>query len=195
MCYSYSIVGYIQAKLAKSAAILWKTKHILDYKSLHTLYYSLFLPYLTYCVEVWGNTYKTTLQPICTIQKRALRTINKAGYRDHTNPLFIKSHMLKFLDLVKFRTAQIMYKARNNLLPKNIQGMFSEREGGYNLRGDLNLKKPKVRTNMKSMCVSSCGVTLWNSLETEIKQSANINLFKKRYKKIFLNQYMAEEVC
>ncbi len=111
-------VRYIRAKLAKCSAILWKTKHILGYKSLHTLYCSLFLPYLTYCVEVWGNTYKTTLQPICTIQKRAIRTINNTGYRDHTNPLFIKSHMLKFMDLVKFKTAQIMYKARNNLLPK-----------------------------------------------------------------------------
>ncbi len=121
-----------------------QTKHILGYKSLHTLYCSLFLPYLTDCVEVWGNTYKTTLQPICTIQKRAIRTINNTGYRDHTNPLFIKSHMLKFMDLVKFKTAQIMYKARNNLLPKNIQGILIEREGGCNLRGDLNFKKPKV---------------------------------------------------
>ena len=86
-------VRYIRAKLAKCSAILWKTKHILDCKSLYTLYHSLFLPYLTYCVEVWGNAYKSTLQPICTIQKRAIRTINKTGYRDHANPLFIKSHV------------------------------------------------------------------------------------------------------
>lgn len=188
-------VAYVRAKLAKCSAILWKTKHILECKSLQTLYYSLFLPYLLYCVEVWGNNYKTTLQPICKIQKRAIRTIYKTGYRDHTNPLFIKSHMLKFMDLVKFRTAQIMYKARNNLLPKNIQDMFNEREGGYNLRGELHFKKPKVRTNMKSMCVSSCGVNLWNSLGTEIKQSANINLFKKRYKTFLLHKYMEEEAC
>lgn len=49
-----------------------------------------------------------------------------------------------------------------------VQGMFSEREEEYNLKGDLNLKKTKIRTNMKSMCVPSGGVTLWNSLETEI---------------------------
>ena len=71
--------------------------------------------------------------------------------------------------------------------------MFGEREGGYNLRGDLKFNKPKVRTNMKS--ISSYGVTLWNSLATEIKQSANINLFKKRYERICLNKYMEEEAC
>ena len=87
-----------------------------------------------------------------------------------------------------------MFKARNNLLPKNIRGMFTEREGGYNLRGELNFRKHKVRTTMKSMCISNCGVTLWNSLEQEMKQSTNINLFKKRYKKLFINRYMEEEM-
>ncbi len=190
-----SHVSHIQSKLAKCTAILSKTRHILDHISLHTLYCLLFLPYLSYCVEVWGNNYKSTLQPIRTIQKRAIRAINKAGYRDHTNPLFIKSRMLKFIDLVKFKTAPVMYKARNNLLPNTIREMFTERDGGYNLRGNLNFKKQKVRTTMKSFCMSSCGVTLWNNLDMEIKQSTNINLFKKRYKKLFINKYMEEEVC
>lgn len=55
---------------------------------------------------------------MCTIQRRAIRIINKA---DQTNSLFIKTGTLKFIDLVKFQTTLIMYKARNNLLPKNIQ--------------------------------------------------------------------------
>lgn len=35
---------------------------MLDQKSLPILYNSLVLPYLTYCVEVWGNTYPSSLQ-------------------------------------------------------------------------------------------------------------------------------------
>ena len=34
-----------------------------------------------------------------------------------------------------------MSKARNNILPGNIQKMFSDGEGDYNLRGELNLRK------------------------------------------------------
>ena len=57
--------------------------------------------------------------------------------------------MLKFFDLVEFQTAQIMYKARYNLIPGSIQKMFCERDGGYNFRGKLNLKTLSVRTTMK----------------------------------------------
>lgn len=131
-------INHVKAKLATSIAILGKSGHILDHKSLHTLYNTLILPYLSYCVEIWGNTHKTNLQPLCTLQKRAIRIINNIGYLEHTNLLFLKTHTLKFTDLVKFKTAQIMYKARNNLLPRNIQKLFMERQGGYNLRGEHN---------------------------------------------------------
>jgi len=52
-----------QSKIAKTLAILSKIKYILDSKALKILYQSLIVPYMTYCVEVWGNTYKTTIKP------------------------------------------------------------------------------------------------------------------------------------
>lgn len=60
--------------------------------------------------------------------ERAIRTINNAGYRDHAKALFIKSNTPKFMDLVKFKTAQIMFKAKNNLLPVKIHGVYTDRE-------------------------------------------------------------------
>lgn len=115
-------------KLAKCCAVLGKTSFMLDPKSLHILFRLLILPYLSNCVEVWGNMCKGTLQPICTRQRRAIRTTNRAGYREHTNPLFIKSYTLKCMDLVKFKTAQIMYEARNDLLPKKTSGECRKEE-------------------------------------------------------------------
>lgn len=54
-------------------------------------------------------------------KKRVIRIVNNVRYREHTDVLFLKSHALKFMDLVKYKTAEIMYEARNNLLPHNIQ--------------------------------------------------------------------------
>lgn len=50
--------------------------------------------------------------------EKAIRTINNAGYRDHTNPVFIKFNTLNLMVLVQFKPAQIPFKAKNNLLPK-----------------------------------------------------------------------------
>jgi len=63
----------------------------MNYKSLHILYFALIIPYLNYCADVWGNTYGCRLLSIFMLQKRAIRMIHGAGYRDHTNVLFLKS--------------------------------------------------------------------------------------------------------
>ena len=101
---------HVKHKVSRSIAVINKAKLVLDYKSLHTLYCSLVLPYL-HCAEVWGNKYKTTLESVVTLQKRAIRTIHKVGYLEHTNPLFLISKLLKFTDIVAYQTAIMMYKA------------------------------------------------------------------------------------
>lgn len=166
--------------MSRCIAVLNKAKHALDHKSLRTLYCTLVLPYLIYCVEVWGNNYMTTIHPLLILQKKAIRIIHGAGYRDHTNSLFLQSKLIKFKDMVDFHTAQILFKAKNNLLPENIQTLFTGREGGYNLRGKFKFKILKARTTRKTFCISICGVKLWNSLEGTLRECPNINQFKKK---------------
>ena len=102
-----------------------------------------------YCVEVWGNNYKTSLGPVTILQKRAIRVIHKVGYLDNTHPLFLQSKIMKFTDIVKFQTAQVLYKAKNKKLPNNIQKLFNVRQLCYNLRGKLNFDRFKIRTTRK----------------------------------------------
>ena len=68
-----SHIKYIHNKLARSISVLNKAKHLLNFKSLRMLYCSLVLPYMNYCTEVWGNTYKSSLNAITILQKRAIR--------------------------------------------------------------------------------------------------------------------------
>ncbi len=42
------------------------------------------------------------------------------------------------------------------------------------------------------MCLSVCGLGLWNGLNDGLKQSTNMNQFKKRYKKDIFGRYMVE---
>ena len=55
--YMYNYPAMVKSKLSKSIAIMRKAKHLFDRRSGMILYFSLFLPYLSYCCEVWGNTY------------------------------------------------------------------------------------------------------------------------------------------
>uniref|UniRef100_A0A669B1C7 Reverse transcriptase domain-containing protein n=1 Tax=Oreochromis niloticus TaxID=8128 RepID=A0A669B1C7_ORENI len=182
-------VRHIKTKISRSLAVLNKVKPYLDKDALRTLYCTLVLPYFTYCVEVWGNTYKNTTNPLVTVQKRALRIIHKAGYLDHTHKLFLQAKLLKFQDLVNYNTSIILYKAFNKLLPANLQTIFEIREGVYNVRGFGEFKLPRTRTTRKGFCVSVCGVKIWNSLSLQLKQCKNIHRFKFLYKQLVWSQY------
>ena len=164
-------------------AIMYKMKPFLDQKSLHILYCSLILPYINYCVEVWGNNHKTTIEPIFLLQKKAIRIANHSDYLAPTNPLFIKLNTLKFQDIVDLNTAIMMYKAHNHLLPCCVQELFRPRESKYNLRGTAIFKQSHWRVNIKGRCVSVRGVKLWNSLDDEQKKLRLTNQIQKDVQK------------
>ena len=62
-------IDYVQNKLSKTASIMYRMRYILNENTLRTLYTSLYLPYINYCSEVWGNTYKTYMNKIITSAK------------------------------------------------------------------------------------------------------------------------------
>ena len=55
-----------------------------------------------------------------SVQKRAIRTICKLKYRDHTEPLFKKENILKVNDVFKLHVNLFMYDYRQNHLPESF---------------------------------------------------------------------------
>ena len=96
---------------------------------------------------------------------------------------------LKLDDLVNYKTALIMFKAKNNLLPSNILKLFIEKRGNLGTRQMGNFQQVFVRTTLKSMSVSVRGVKLWNSFNLELKNSQSVNIFKRRFKIEILKKY------
>ena len=92
---------------------MYKAKQLLDRESLVMLYDSLFVPYLTYCSYIWGNTYKTNINCVYLLQKKVLRIVCNADYRYHSNVLFNELRILKLFDSIELKTAMLMYKANN----------------------------------------------------------------------------------
>ena len=80
---------YVSTKIKRSIGMLSKIRNYVTPKVLTQLYYSLIYPYLTYGIAIWGNTYKSTLYPIVTLQKRAVRIITFSNFDEHPVLCFI----------------------------------------------------------------------------------------------------------
>ena len=67
----------IRNKIAKGLGIICKARKVLQQSTLLALYNSFILPYLTYCIEIWGMTFKCHLDPLIKIQKKGTATNNE----------------------------------------------------------------------------------------------------------------------
>ncbi len=66
------------------------------------LYYAMVHSHLSYCINVYGCAYTTSLQRLRVKQKESIRVVNNAGYRDHTHVLFKETQILPLDEMIKF---------------------------------------------------------------------------------------------
>ena len=99
---------------------MYRVRHLLTNTALYNIYCTLIMPYLNYCCEAWGNTYKSRIQPLYIIQKKAIRICGNVDSRSHTRPLFYQWKTLGIYDIVKFNSMVFMFKVYANLLPANM---------------------------------------------------------------------------
>ena len=104
------------------------------------------------------------------MQKKALKRIFNTHYNEHTNNYFTKLNALKLFNLLEYKTGMSMYKANKNLLPKNVQNLFAQKNGHVHIRQTGNFQQFDVTTTQKQMCISIDGPNLWDPQETILKR-------------------------
>ena len=68
-----------------------------------SVYHLLFLPYIMYCAEVWGNNYVTNIECLVLLQKKVVRLLCGAKRLDHTSRLFYNLCIVKVPDIVELK--------------------------------------------------------------------------------------------
>lgn len=184
-------VNVVHTKIAKNLSVMRRVKWLLNETALYTLYCSFVLPYMDYCCEIWGNTYKNRIQPLYILQKRAIRICCQLEYRAHSKPAFFKCNALTIFDLIDLKSMVIMYKIYNRLMPNNFLSRFKvvNTTHAHNTRQENNFESKYCRTTLKAMCISIKGVNMWNCLNTNIKNCTNVIAFKKRYRSLLVSKY------
>ena len=61
-------ISYINAKIAKGVCIICRAKKYFSSSALINLYNTFILPYMIYCVEVWGNALSIHIHPLIKLQ-------------------------------------------------------------------------------------------------------------------------------
>ena len=68
-------IDHVAVEVSQTVGLICKLHHFLPRHTLLTIYQSLVAPYLTYGLMAWGQAYKSYLEKLLKLQKRALRFI------------------------------------------------------------------------------------------------------------------------
>ena len=115
---------HLHGKISKAVFSLRIMKNLLDKRHLKLLYNSYIKSHIEYCCNIFCLANKSYIKPILLLQKRAIRIICGANYRDHTQPLFKHEHILPINELIKFNIFKFMFDYRNDFLPIIFHGTW-----------------------------------------------------------------------
>ena len=182
-------IQYVCSKLSKAAGIIFKLRKKAPRTVLLMLYNSLAVSYIRYGITSWGVANKTALKKLQVMQDKILRYIT-------FSPLSNIDHVyqsLKIMDInqiLHLETLKIMYKVYNRSLPTSFDEYFIRINHNFNTRTKKNTeyKIPLPSTDLGKQSIKYSGVKAWSSLDMNVKNASNYDIFKERAKVVVLER-------
>ena len=140
----------------------------------------------------WGGANPSYLDRLVKLQKKCIRNVSGAKYRDHTEPIFYKLKRLKFEDLYFYHAATFMHNYHFHHLPESFLNFFpicpaanilTTRQNNYQIK--------RARTKMLGNLPTVKLPLIWNSLNNALKVIQRRATFNAEVKKYLLEKYNA----
>ena len=170
-------ISSVTKKISRAIGIMYKLRDLVPLSVLMSIYYSLIYSHIVYAIEVWGSAFKTEMDKILILQKRAVRLMTFAdklpdipGNLRPSNPIFFKLQILKVVDVYKYQLIKFIFKCLNQLTPLQFHNWFvlTYQVHLYQTRVSYrrNLFIPSVRTSNYGL--KQLRPKIWNELPSLI---------------------------
>ncbi len=173
-----SHIEHVKTKLSRGNGMISKIRYYVNDVCLLNLFYSFIQSHVNYNLLNWTSTYPTFINQIELKVKAAIRLISFKNKYEHTKPLFLKLNILPFMDMIKYKKGNFLWKLSKGYIKKPISDIFIQ--NNYNpLRFNLpNLNCQSDRNNIVFSCVK-----YWNSIPYYIRNASTLNSFNDKHKK------------
>jgi len=167
-------ISNIKIKLDRGIGMLSKLRIFAPRSIILKAYHAFITPHINYGILNWGNASDTALSPIIKCLEKANSIVN--SLYPHNERLF---SLKNFHNLA---VSKFIWKLHNEKLPNCIKEMFTEKTNNIVMRNSNRFILQRVNTEAKRRFITFYGLKLWNTIETEIKNSKSIEIFNKRIK-------------
>ena len=151
------------------------------------LYKAMVRSHLEYAVSVWSPRYKKDIEIVEKIQRRATKLVRECKGKPYKD-------RLRYLNLPTLKYRRLRgdmletYKILNDIYDNEAAPVL-ELSGTRMTRGnDKKLNKVMCKTDLRRHFFTQRVVDVWNSLPSEIINSASVNIFKNKLDKFWQTQ-------
>lgn len=167
-----SQIKHICSKIAYGCYTLLKARECFDLFILRILYFAFVHSQLVYCIESWGNTYVTYLDPVIRLQKRAIRFITFSKTTDHSRPLFQSLNVLPYSCIYKLKIAQTVRKIIESNEPLSLN-LFRSPRRQTRAAANYMFNLPPCHNAYGQRLIEFNGALVWNEIPINIKLENN----------------------
>ena len=170
----------IKMKISRNLGIIYKCRNIFDKGELITMYNCFVLPYLLYCLPLWGGSVQSDSDVIVKIQDKVIRTLfnvkrSEDGWQE------VENKIMPVKQLYNIEVAKFCFKHINdtlpihfteNIMPKLAKSMhsISTRHSHYlNYKLDAQSSLPLGSKSFTTQCIK-----VWNSIPNLLKMQSDI---------------------
>ena len=185
----------LAAKLTRSIGMLSKIRHYVNRETLKSIYFAIFSSHLTYGSIIWAqNKNNRNVNRIMRLQKRAIRIISFANYRDHADPLFKNLNILKLTHIVELQNMLLVYDSLNSKLPSILNNVYKtiQSSHSYNTRNSIKLKLylPEIETEVYGKnSIRYRSIIDWNNI-LDISPTPLLHTFSRSVVKNIMLPYL-----
>ena len=185
-------INFLYSKLSRTLGVMFKVKHYLPKTYLLLLYNTLFHPHLIYCISAWSSTFSTYLNPLQTLQNKAIKLIEGLSHWQ-SSTTYKNLKILKINELVKFEISNFLYRHFNNKLSLNFPNYFV----GLNQIHTIDTRRrltcciyriPLYKTSRTQRSIKYKGVIIWNNISSDVRKNT-FRKFKYNYKDQLIADY------
>ena len=116
-------INHVAFKLNKANAMLSELRHVLDIKTLRSVYYPIFESHLCYASLVWAQN-TNSVKMLHLLQKKSLRLMFFQSRNSHTGPLFKVSKILISFDKADLENCIFISNSLKGLLLSIFNNWF-----------------------------------------------------------------------
>ena len=155
---------------------------------LRTLYFSMVYPHILYGIEIYANTTKCSIKPLCIAHNKILRAMINTQLSKilSTNELYSSFGLLTIPNLFRYQLFRLVHKYfhHNALLPEIYKNYFT---CNYSIHkyftrqiGDIHV--PNSDKNIGQKSIQKLGGSLWNNLPCDLKIITSTRAFSSKLK-------------